>query len=66
MRLTCACLLALTLCACATTDPGWRGQGAEPFGQAESRCRQSVATLDADAREPAFQACMAEAGWHRD
>ena len=59
-------LIAL-LCACATYEPGWSGQGAEPFDQARAACENSAATYsDPSERDEAFTQCMAEKGWTRD
>lgn len=50
------------LAACATTsEGGWTGQGAEPFGAAQAACRQQSEGQDA----AAFEACMASKGWRR-
>lgn len=50
--------------ACATSDPGWTGSG-QPFGQAESHCRQEAERVPESARQRAFEECMARAGWRR-
>ncbi|NEX92915.1 hypothetical protein [Caulobacter sp. 17J65-9] len=66
-KLGLACGLAgLTLLgACATTDEGgWTGAG-EPFGQAETTCRQEAQRAPASAQKGAFEECMARAGWRR-
>ena len=47
-------------------DPGWHGSGAEPFDAAQAACETAVAPTPAGAeRTAAFDACMAEKGWHR-
>ncbi|KUO49596.1 MAG: hypothetical protein APF78_05085 [Sphingomonadales bacterium BRH_c3] len=57
-------LLALT--ACATTEPGWSGQGATPFGEAKAACESSTAGIDGEvARHDAMTDCMASKGWTR-
>lgn len=66
MRLIAPLLLLLALAACATTDPGWTGQGAEPFDSARHACLAQVADeADEAMRDAAFERCMAERGWHR-
>ncbi len=57
---------ASLLAACATTDPGWTGSGAQPFDQALSQCRAQVATVTGEQeRQIALYHCMAEKGWRR-
>ena len=60
---------ALSLFGCATTEPGWTGSGATPFGRAEEACRAEasygLATEDQQ-REQLFVGCMARYGWTQD
>ena len=55
---------AVSASACATTEPGWEGQGAEPFDAARAACEAETATVASD-REAAFEACMNARGWSR-
>lgn len=59
-------LASLTLLgACASTDEqGWTGSG-EPFGQAETTCRQDAQRVPASEQTSVFEACMARAGWRQ-
>lgn len=51
--------------ACATSEPGWTGNGAIPFGQAEEAClARSTGSPDQAARA-AYEACMRDHGWTR-
>ena len=61
-----AAILAVPGCA-SVSDPGWQGQGAEPFDGAREACEQASrqAGGDAEVRKAAFEGCMAEKGWHR-
>ena len=60
-----ACALALAACA-VTREPGWTGDGAEPFDRARAECdRETVGIPDLDQQEDAFEACMASRGWTR-
>lgn len=61
VTVACASMLA----ACATTDPGWSGEGAVPFDTAQVECRAEVASASAEMRESRFEACMARRGWTR-
>ena len=59
--------LIAMLSACATYEPGWSGQGAEPFEEALADCQRTAAeTSDPDARDAVLVRCMAEKGWTRD
>ena len=58
-------LLPLSLAACVTHDPGWRGGNAEPFDGAKAACEDEIAVLPAAEREAAFEACMEKRGWVR-
>lgn len=58
------------LAGCATSDPGWRGSGAEPFDAARTDCEAQAASLTGpnttdEQRRSAFEACMAARGWTR-
>lgn len=60
------CFSLLSLSACATTEPGWTGQGAVPFGEAEAACESSTADIeDEAAHHDAMTDCMAAKGWSR-
>ena len=59
-------VLALASSACATSDPGWTGTGAEPFDAAQAECERLAQTSSADDRDDSIKACMAERGWTRD
>jgi|GEM_PF-1481686 len=61
-------LLVLTvLAACATTEPGWTGEGAVPFDTALAQCRDDVANIPVQAtREAKLAECMAAKGWTRE
>ena len=68
MRTAIPLLLACLAAACATTSGGgWRGEGAQPFDGARAQCEADASDQPAGAaRTAAFEACMAEQGWHRD
>lgn len=56
----------LLLNACATTESGWTGSGAEPFDQAYADCKGRTSALGGhDDRKFAIDACMANKGWTR-
>ena len=55
---------AVLASACATTEPGWEGHGAEPFDAARAACEAETATVASD-RQAAFEACMNARGWSR-
>ena len=70
MRLTGVLLVvavALQLGGCATSDSrGWSGEGAVPFDLAQSTCETEAAAQPVgDARDKAFETCMAGKGWRR-
>lgn len=56
-------LCLFSMAACATTEAGWSGSGATPFGRAQEICKQETAPTDAF--KPAFVACMERQGWKR-
>lgn len=59
-------ILPVLLAACATSDHGWTGSGAEPFGQAMADCEGRTAALGGKAeRKFAIDTCMAGKGWTR-
>lgn len=51
----------VSLCACATSDPGWTGEGATPFDTAQTNCEIETENQN----NAAFEACMASNGWTR-
>ena len=66
MRAAVVLALATLLGGCVSMDPGWQGTGAQPFDQAKADCEQEAAGMAfGDARESAFEACMASKGWNR-
>lgn len=58
---------ALLLAGCATSESrGWSGEGAVPFDSAQSSCEAEAAAQPAgEARDRAFETCMAGKGWRR-
>ena len=54
-----------TSTACATTEPGWSGNGATPFGTAERLCHAEATAQPSEARDAAFLGCMQRQGWTR-
>ena len=55
-----------SLAACATTDLGWTGSGAEPFDTAIANCESEVSGISSEPeREAALEECMAKRGWTR-
>lgn len=66
VRLACGFSVLALLTACATSDPGWTGTGAEPFDQALADCHTQVDVIPEQVeREPALDRCMAAKGWTR-
>lgn len=66
IRMVPACIAMGLLAGCATTEPGWTGTDATPFGEAEAACTASTASdEDAVQRDRAFVDCMAGKGWTR-
>lgn len=57
-------LCLFSMAACATTEAGWSGSGATPFGRAQQICEQEAGPPP-DASNPAFVACMERQGWKR-
>lgn len=67
VRLKCVIPAIVALSACATSDPGWIGSGAEPFDQALAACHAQVAKIQNQVeREAALYRCMAVKGWTRE
>lgn len=65
--IVCGAAAAVLLSGCATTEPGWTGQGAVPFGEAERDCLMTTGTMpEGGERQAAFEECMAGKGWTRD
>jgi 8-oxo-dGTP pyrophosphatase MutT (NUDIX family) len=65
-RIFCCGVAAVLLSGCATTEPGWTGQGAVPFGEAESACKTATEGVTEEAaRKAAFEECMDGKGWTR-
>ncbi len=59
-------VLLLPLAACATTESGWTGTGAEPFDQAYADCQGRTSALGGrEERQFAIDTCMANKGWTR-
>lgn len=59
-------LAAVLLSACATSNPGWTGSGAEPFDVALASCEEQVkGAPEEENRDAALESCMAERGWTR-
>lgn len=55
-----------TLAACITHNPGWTGEGAEPFDTSLENCRGEASSVaDKNEQETALNACMALRGWRR-
>ena len=55
-------IAGLILTACASmSEPGWRGQDAEPFDQALAACQAETSGQTG----AALEACMARRGWIR-
>ena len=56
----------MLLVGCASIgDPGWHGEGAEPFDGAKAACESEAAATAKAERTASFEACMAGRGWHR-
>lgn len=54
------------LTACATSNPGWTGNGAVPFDTALSACETATAGVAyEELRYQQMTECMAEKGWKR-
>ena len=59
-------LALLSLTSCATTEPGWTGQGAIPFDEAQAACEGATLDIaDEAARYAVMTECMAAKGWSR-
>ncbi|MGN6280664.1 hypothetical protein [Frateuria sp.] len=56
--------LCVLLSACAS-DPGWHGEHARPFDEAQAECRAQADAHAEALRQHAFEECMAEQGWTR-
>lgn len=57
---------SMSLAACATTEPGWTGEGAVPFDRALAECQDEVNDIAREAeRNAALEECMAAKGWTR-
>ncbi|MGQ7829037.1 hypothetical protein [Altererythrobacter sp. Z27] len=54
------------LAACATSNPGWTGDGAVPFDTAHAACETATAGIESEElRYQQMTECMAGKGWSR-
>jgi hypothetical protein len=54
----------LSLGACATSNAGWTGSGAQPFDASLAECTATTQNIpDAGTRATALNQCMATKGW---
>lgn len=65
-RFALLCVLVLISACASHHEPGWRGQGAQPFESAHRQCEAEAATVAESERESRMQACMAARGWTRE
>ena len=65
LRVLSVMVVALLAAGCAH-ERGWTGEGVTPFDTAQADCDAKTRDLEVgNAREDAFDACMAEHGWKR-
>ncbi len=56
----------VSLSACATSEAGWTGSGAQPFDNALAGCKTTTQNIpDANTRAAALNQCMVTKGWTR-
>jgi hypothetical protein len=66
IRISLPAIAMLALSACATSNPGWSGEGAVPFDGALAACEADVSAIaEEPVRMARLEECMAAKGWTR-